>query len=91
MEKYQRKRLQPLALAVCVLVLAPFVLVPVSQALSPEPSTTVRPSTPLQTIRPRHTTTATDIITTTPAATLEGMTLDAPIRRPASPVVTDAA
>lgn len=90
MEKYQRKRLQPLALAVCVLVLAPFVLVPASQALAPVPSTTTHTPVQSQTIRPRHTTTATDTITT-PAATLEGMTLDAPILHPASLVATDAA
>lgn len=78
MGNYQRKRLQPLALAVYVLVLAPFVLVPVSQSLSPEPSITTHSPAPLQTIHPRHTTAATDI-TTQPVA-LEGMTLDAPIR-----------
>jgi hypothetical protein len=61
-----------------VLVLAPFVLVPVSQSLSPEPSITTHSPAPLQTIHPRHTTAATDI-TTQPVA-LEGMTLDAPIR-----------
>ena len=89
MEKHERNRLKPLALLICVLLFAPFVLAPLSLALKREPSTIALQQASQSTIKPRHTTTDT-ITTTTQVVTLEGMTLDAPIHRPASQVATKA-
>ncbi|RWS81064.1 hypothetical protein DN614_24600 [Klebsiella michiganensis] len=89
MEKHERNRLKPLALLICVLLFAPFVLAPLSLALKREPSTIALQQASQSTIQPRHTTTDT-ITTTTQVVTLEGMTLDAPIHRPASQVATKA-
>lgn len=89
MEKHERNRLKPLALLICVLLFAPFVLTPLSLALKREPSTIALQQASQSTIQPRHTTTDT-ITTTTQVVTLEGMTLDAPIHRPASQVATKA-
>lgn len=89
MEKHERNRLKPLALLICVLLFAPFVLAPLSLALKREPSTIALQQVSQSTIKPRHTTTDT-ITTTTQVVTLEGMTLDAPIHRPASQVATKA-
>ncbi|HBX6104407.1 TPA: hypothetical protein MH622_19385 [Klebsiella pneumoniae] len=78
MENYQRKRLQPLAFLVIGLVLIPLAIAPATQMIAPAISKP-RPA-------PATTTQATIITTTTPACaitvseTLEGMTLDAPIR-----------
>lgn len=88
MEKHARNRLKPLALLICILLLAPFVLAPLSLALKREPSTIALQQASQSTIQPRHTTT--DTITTTQVVTLEGMTLDALIHRPASQVATKA-
>lgn len=90
MEKHERNRLKPLALLICVLLFAPFVLAPLSLALKREPSTIALQQASQSTIQPRHTTTDTIITTTTQVVTLEGMTLDAPIHRPASQVATKA-
>ncbi len=89
MEKHERNRLKPLALLICVLLFAPFVLAPLSLALKREPSTIALQQASQSTIQLRHTTTDT-ITTTTQVVTLEGMTLDAPIHRPASQVATKA-
>lgn len=81
MEKYQVKRLRPLAILVCGLTLAPVALTPAGFLLEqtlPSRNTTHMPGTkvpPSQDQSPRATTT-----TSTTAVTLEGMTLDAPIR-----------
>lgn len=89
MEKHARNRLKPLALLICILLLAPFVLAPLSLALKREPSTIALQQVSQSTIQSRHTTTETNT-TTTQVVTLEGMTLDAPIHRPASQVATKA-
>ncbi len=82
MEKYQVKRLRPLAILVCGLTLAPVVLTPtgllLEQAL-PSHNTTHTPGTKAphsQGQSPLTTTTTTGMT----AEALEGMTLDAPIR-----------
>lgn len=92
MEKYQVKRLRPLAILVCGLTLAPVALTPAGFLLEqtlPSRNTTHMPGTkvpPSQDQSPRATTTTTTSTTPVPATaatgTLEGMTLDAPIRRP---------
>lgn len=94
MEKYQVKRLRPLAILVCGLTLAPVALTPAGFLLEqtlPSRNTTHMPGTkvpPSQDQSPRATTTTTTTTSTTPVpataatGTLEGMTLDAPIRRP---------
>lgn len=85
MEKYQVKRLRPLAILVCGLTLAPVALTPAGFLLEqtlPSRNTTHMPGTkvpPSQDQSPRATTTTTTTTNTT-AVTLEGMTLDAPIR-----------
>ncbi|MFC3066058.1 hypothetical protein ACFH1Q_21775 [Raoultella ornithinolytica] len=89
MESYQRKRLQPLAFLVIGLVLMPLGIVPVTQMMQPAlsnlreaeaKSTKTAHLSPDITAHP--TTTTTPVPATAATGTLEGMTLDAPIRRP---------
>ncbi|EOE6726393.1 hypothetical protein U4R24_00465 [Klebsiella pneumoniae] len=87
MENYQRKRLQPLAFLVIGLVLIPLAIAPATQMIAPAISKPrPAPATTTQATIITTTTPATIITTTTPACaitvseTLEGMTLDAPIR-----------
>ena len=83
MENYQRKRLKPLAYLVVGLLSAPLALAPVAGLLQ---RVTPAPELPRQFTRQslKSAATAATTHTTTPATTtvttLEGMTLDAPIR-----------
>jgi hypothetical protein len=90
MENYQRKRLQPLALLVIGLALSPLGIAPVTQMMQPAlsnsreaeaKSTRTAHLSPDITAHPT-TTTTTPVPATAATGTLEGMTLDAPIRRP---------
>jgi hypothetical protein len=88
MENYQRKRLQPLALLVIGLTLSPLGIAPVTQMMQPALSNsrkTEAKSTRTAHLSPditAHPTTTTPVPATAATGTLEGMTLDAPIRRP---------
>ncbi|HEE1622163.1 TPA: hypothetical protein R6835_004381 [Klebsiella pneumoniae] len=88
MESYQRKRLQPLAFLVIGLVLMPLGIVPVTQMMQPALSNlreAEAKSTKTAHLSPDitvHPTTTTPASATAATGTLEGMTLDAPIRRP---------
>jgi hypothetical protein len=91
MENYQRKRLQPLALLVIGLTLSPLGIAPVTQMMQPAlsnsrkteaKSTRTAHLSPDITAHPTTTTTTTPVPATAATGTLEGMTLDAPIRRP---------
>ena len=85
MENYQRKRLKPLAYLVVGLLSAPLALAPVAGLLQ---RTTPAPELPRQFTRQSLKSAATAATTTvtpttvtpTTVTTLEGMTLDAPIR-----------
>ena len=99
MENYQRKRLKPLAYLVVGLLSAPLALAPVAGLLQ---RVTPAPELPRQftrqslksaaTAATTHTTTpATTTVTPTTVTTLEGMTLDAPIRHPRrSPAIDES-
>lgn len=94
MENYQRKRLKPLAYLVVGLLSAPLALAPVAGLLQ---RTTPAPELPRQFTRQSLKSAATTATahTATPATTtvttLEGMTLDAPIRHPRrSPAIDES-